>query len=130
MPTESSQCSAICSDSAPSRCTCPIDRSGEPAGISPSKKSNPWLMPVSFRSTYAETTPPVAKPRSRSICGSSRSPLFTVKPTLSRTPVSNGSRPESSAACAGSVCGACEYARSKTMPSAASASIAGVFTCV
>ena len=30
-------------------------------------------MPVSFRNTYAETTPPVAKPRSRSICGRSRS---------------------------------------------------------
>ncbi len=55
---------------------------------------------------------------------------FTVNPTLSRTPVSNGSRPERIAVCAGSVCGACEYARSKTTPSAASASIAGVLTFV
>ena len=104
----SSQCSAICSDSPPSRCTWPIDSSGELGGISPSKKSNPWPMPVSLRSTYADTTPPVVKPRSRSICGSSRSPVFTVKPTLSRTPVSNGSRPDRIDACAGSVCGACE----------------------
>ena len=87
-------------------------------------------MPVSFRSTNADTTPPVAKPRSRSICASIRSPGFTVKPTLSRTPFSNGSRPESRAVCAGSVCGACEYARSKTMPSAASTSMAGVRTLV
>jgi hypothetical protein len=57
-----------------------------------------------------------------------RSELFTANPTLSLTPVSNGSRPDRSDAWAGSVCGACEYARSKTTPSAARASMAGVFT--
>ena len=107
-----------------------MDSSGELGGISSSKKSKPWLIPVSFRSTYEETTPPVVKPRSRSICGRRRSPRFTVKPTLSRTPVSNGNWPDRSATCAGSVCGACEYARSYTTPSAASASIAGVRTFV
>ena len=82
--------------------------SSDACGISPSKKSNPWPIPVSLRSTKAETTAAVEYPRSRSICGSIRSPGLTVKPMLSRTPVSNGRRPESSEAWAGSVCGACE----------------------
>ena len=41
VPIESSQCSAIDSESPPSRCTWPIDSSGEFGGISPSKKSKP-----------------------------------------------------------------------------------------
>jgi hypothetical protein len=44
----------------PSRDTGPLVKSDEPSGISPSKNANPWLMPVSFRSTKDDTTAPVA----------------------------------------------------------------------
>ena len=48
----SSQCSAIASESAPSRCTLAESIApARPAGMSPSKKSKPWPMPVSLRST-------------------------------------------------------------------------------
>ena len=79
-----------------------------PAGRSLSKTSKPWPMPVSLRSTYADTKPAEAQPLRLRSAGSSSSPGFTVKPTLSRTPCSNGSRPERMEACAGSVCGECE----------------------
>ena len=49
----------MASEIAPSRCTWPNPASVV-AGISPSKKSNPCAMPVSFLNTKAETTPPVA----------------------------------------------------------------------
>jgi hypothetical protein len=85
-------------------------------------------MPVSFRSTNADATPPVVNPPVCRSCASVGRSAGSVKPTLSRTPVSNGSSPVRIAVCEGSVCGECAYARLKTIPSRASASIAGVFT--
>jgi hypothetical protein len=42
------------------------------------------------------------------MCASDRSLVLSVKPTLSRTPVSKGRRPVSIVACDGSVDGECE----------------------
>jgi hypothetical protein len=53
-----------------------------------------------------------------------------VKPLLSRTPCSKGSCPERMLVCDGSVCGECDHACSKTVLSAASASMFGVRTRV
>ena len=70
--SESSQRSATRSDSAPSRWSSPtVGRRSAAARRRRSRSPGRCRFPCAAGTT--ETTPPVAKPRSRSICGSSRS---------------------------------------------------------
>src|SRR6202008_1201172 len=73
-----------------------------------------------------DTAAPVLKPRLRSSTAIVRACSFSANPPSSRTRLSRGTGPETSAAWAGSVCGECVYARSKTMARPARASMFGV----